>query len=398
MATITSAASGNFSAGATWVGGVVPGAADVAIAATGHIVAIDVDVTVTELRQAGTGKFTLGNGRTINGNVYNVAGTLSTGGAVEFVATTSATINGNVVNAAGAGNAAAVVVTGSGSLSINGNLSNVASSSSTYCAAIRATTVGGDVTITGTLTGPAASPGNTAAIVWLSAARTFNIVGNLFGTTGTSTSTVIVAAEAGTVNITGNVTGAASGASAAAVLATGSSIVNVTGVVTGGGAADATGVTASSTATVTVIGTVNAGAGLRAHGISSSATSNGVVVTGNIVDTQQGTSAIYARLFRLGATNSGFTRYANSTGFPSGGVVSRVSPDNVTGMPAVGNVRHATVYGYNNELTGTLRVPPASSVASGVPVDATTGTAALSPADVAALVGAQIAAAFNSTP
>ena len=54
MATITSAGTGNFTAGATWVGGVAPGSGDIAVAATGHSVTIDADVTVSEFQQAGT--------------------------------------------------------------------------------------------------------------------------------------------------------------------------------------------------------------------------------------------------------------------------------------------------------------------------------------------------------
>lgn len=94
-----------------------------------------------------------------------------------------------------------------------------------------------------------------------------------------------------------------------------------------------------------------------------------------------------------GATNNEF-RFLKSTG----GTTSLYSPDLNGGQPSAADVRYGTTYGVGNALTGTLRVPPTNSVASGVPVDATTGTAALSPADVAALVGAQITAALNSTP
>lgn len=65
--------------------------------------------------------------------------------------------------------------------------------------------------------------------------------------------------------------------------------------------------------------------------------------------------------------------------------------DSVGGNPATANVRSGTVYGPNNELTGSLAVPPAGSVAIGVPVDNTVGTASItsaSPAEIATAVWA----------
>jgi len=50
-------------------------------------------------------------------------------------------------------------------------------------------------------------------------------------------------------------------------------------------------------------------------------------------------------------------------------------------MPAATDVRDGVSYA-SGALTGTCAVPAAGSVALGVPVDATTGTAALTPADV----------------
>lgn len=61
--------------------------------------------------------------------------------------------------------------------------------------------------------------------------------------------------------------------------------------------------------------------------------------------------------------------------------------DSVGGNPAVNNVRSGTVYGPSNELTGTCAVPPVGSVALGVPVDNTTGTAAITAATIRSAVG-----------
>jgi hypothetical protein len=56
--------------------------------------------------------------------------------------------------------------------------------------------------------------------------------------------------------------------------------------------------------------------------------------------------------------------------------------DATTGqMPAASDVRNGVSYA-SGALTGTCAVPAAASVAFGVPVDATTGTAALTPASV----------------
>ena len=61
--------------------------------------------------------------------------------------------------------------------------------------------------------------------------------------------------------------------------------------------------------------------------------------------------------------------------------------DSVGGNPATSNVRSGTVYGPNSELTGTCAVPAAGSVALGVPVDATTGTAVLTASAIRTAVG-----------
>lgn len=61
--------------------------------------------------------------------------------------------------------------------------------------------------------------------------------------------------------------------------------------------------------------------------------------------------------------------------------------DSVGGNPAASNVRYGTTYGPANELTGTAHIPAAASVLYGVPVDAATGTATISAADIRSALG-----------
>jgi hypothetical protein len=58
-----------------------------------------------------------------------------------------------------------------------------------------------------------------------------------------------------------------------------------------------------------------------------------------------------------------------------------------SGQPSAANVRSGTVYGPSSELTGTCAVPAAASVASGVAVDATTGTAVITAATLRSAMG-----------
>lgn len=471
MATITSSTTGNFSAGATWIGGVVPGPADDAVAATGTVVTIDTNVTVLSFQQAGTGKFVLPGGRTVTGNVTINAGTITSGGTIEVTATAgqTATINGNIsgANSTIAANIAGVVMTGIGTFVLNGNMlgtgANVSSPNEHCCVytnvactinvngivqngttagalkrgiwigpsagacAVNVTgTVNGSngslahgivsdvnnsvITVNGTVNGGNTAGGifssgatvniigvttgganlNGSALALLGVSTVGNITGNVFA--GSTREAVAVTGASAVANIVGNVTASAG---AVGVLVNGASaITNITGTTTGtGGFAGVNATGASST--VSVIGSIVA-TGALSHGITSSATTNGVVFQGNLTDSLQGATAIWARLVRMTATNSGTTTYTNTVGYPNGTPVTRVSPNLVTGMPATNNVRNATIYGFNNELTGTMKVPPAGSVALGVPVDTSVGTAALDAGSVIAVVGAQVAAASSN--
>jgi hypothetical protein len=437
MATITSAQSGDFSDTATWVGGVVPTVGDTAVAATGHVVVIDTDVTVDGVDQAGSGKFTLGNGRTLTANVRgNVDATIANGGCVEFVATAgnSATIVGDIFSDTGTSNLAlaVVVMSGAGTLNVTGDITTAgenAGSITTGPTGIFSNAVSSDgLNITGNLT----SSNRRHSCVRLDSAATtpVTITGNIISSGGNDTAVALFVASSATVAVTGNVVGGTSNSSHAISCTGASTNVSVTGDVTGGSATTANGISATgATTTITVTGDVTGGSGTTAYGISatgtsatinatgditggsgtsahgiyatgassiinvsgiisgvgnssagirSDATTGYVVFGGNLIDSPAGTPALHAIRARIKSTQvSGYNQYSTTDGFVTGSPVQRVSADTVTGMPAATDVRLATEYGFNDELTGTMIVPPSSSVLTGVLVDDGTGSLVL---------------------
>ena len=132
----------------------------------------------------------------------------------------------------------------------------------------------------------------------------------------------------------------------------------------------------NSTGTISVVGNLVAGA---APAITSTNASSTVKVSGDFTYSVTGVVPVYAQKFILDTTPSvAKTRYAlNGTGT----YADMFTADNSLTQAAPADVRSGTVYADGN-LTGTLAVPAAGSVALGVPVDATTGTAALTPAAV----------------
>ena len=186
----------------------------------------------------------------------------------------------------------------------------------------------------------------------------------------------------GQVVVTGNVTGgsstAASGFPSGIYNDTGT--VTVTGSVSAGAIASSHGILNNSTGTITVVGDVIATNG--ANGINSTNTSSVVRASGSFTYGANGTMPIMASRFFLNSTPlNSRTRYAlngTSTYFDMYG-----ADNNAAGGVATSDVRAGVTYA---GLTGTCAVPPAASVAIGVPVDNTTGTALLTGAAVASAV------------
>lgn len=331
MANYRAVANGNWSSGATWGGGAVPpNGAGHSVYSNTFTVAVDTTVDValiTNLANAGT---FVGGGTAASGGLF----TLNNGSSV-----TATTIQ------AGANGANLMTLSGTASASVNGAIIG-GSSSGTNCITHSST---GTLTTTGTIS----SAANTGSIgITVSGNGTLNATGDVFSSTGVNAFGLSITSGGATVTITGNIT-AGSGSAA---------------------------VSNSSTSTVTILGTFTASNTANAFVSPNSSATNRL--SGSFINSANGTAAIYAAKYILNSTPlNAKTRYALN------GVstyVDMFTADNTGLGPATSDVRSGISYG--GGLVGTCAVPAAGSVALGVPVGSTTGTALLTGAAVASAV------------
>jgi hypothetical protein len=183
--------------------------------------------------------------------------------------------------------------------------------------------------------------------------------------------------------------------------------MTITGNVTGGSAATAHGLNNASTGTITITGIGTGGTIATASGVNNAST--GTVNLGRANGTAYGPGNTSGLAAAVGALNAGlgvieiqeleYGQYGMTPTSGTGIRLKKVSTnaavfnyvdagaaktlvDATQGqMPAATDVRDGVSYA-SGALTGSCKVPSAASVGFGVPVDATTGTAALTPASV----------------
>lgn len=337
------------------------------LVANSFTVTLNVDTTVLEVRTDTTGGattgggFTLNNSVTLNANVYSGG---SHGLTFSLGATNSATINGNVFGSNIAGFSGATM-SGAGTLTINGSVTggSILNAYGINFSGAGILNINGNV-LAGTV--------NSNNGVYQSGNGTLNIVGNVIGGSGTNSFGVSLVTN-GIINIIGNVIGG-SGGSGAGVSNQSIGTVIIIGVVSGG--SQSPGITNTSTGSVVATrakgnGFGNGSVGLTGQvGISASQNSLTRVYEIEYGDLGQSptsgpvflfpSSSNVALFYRSGTTKKTLVDASNSSGL----------------LPSTSDVRSGITYNAGNNI-GTMGVPSAQSVALGVPVDNTTGTAVL---------------------
>ena len=379
MALRYAVATGNWSNTATWDGGTLPTAAD-DVFSNNFTVTIDGTFTVLSIRNtlnvaapviAAGGQFRYANGGNLTCSAAQAIYVGSTTPTLEMTLATpnTATFNGSVLTMTGGTSYIAIRHSGTGTLNLNGNY-NLDGIVARTLILVNST---GTLNIVGNVTGNYIV--QFCVTLSMTGAGILNITGDVIGSNTGQVNSSTVIASLGTINITGNTTGAANPA------------INLTGAVNYTQIGNVNGSTVqpaiynqATAATISVTGIITAGTGAPAI-YSAFALASGygsgtyVKVSGNVVNTNNVMAVVAPRVTI--DTNTSSWLFQISTG----GNRTLYAAGVDLGNPATTNVRFGTTYGASSELTGTLRVPSAANVLSGVLVDATTGTILMTPAD-----------------
>ncbi|CAB4136074.1 hypothetical protein UFOVP300_37 [uncultured Caudovirales phage] len=305
------------------------------------------------------GTFTLNTGVTLTANVLQ---NNATGGntVIQFSASAPSVsyIVGNVTTPTNtSGNSRTILISSTGTLNFTGNATGDN----------RSSTGGGSISLQG--------------------GGTLNFTGNAYGGTGVNGQAIEVISAAATVNLTGN----AYGGGGPAIYNAGSGTVNITGSAFGSITTGASsGVFNASTGTIRVTRAVgNAYGPGNTSGLAASvgASNSGL----GLIEIEQlefgvyGQSPVSGTGIRLkkANTNVAVFNFCDTAG-------AKTLVDATQGqMPAATDVRSGVSYA-SGAATGSCAVPAAGSVALGVPVDATLGTAVLTAAAIRAELATEL--------
>ena len=445
MATARAIANGNWSNTATWNGGVLPGNGDT-VYANGFNVTINQDINIGgannptvnagsfvagqwyEIDFVGTTNFTtIGAASNTNGTIFLATGVGSGTGTAKAIATltTAANTAAGATGGAGAflmptvyslncdiraGTSICLSLTAtSGTLSLNnikifGGSSSGAHGINTSAGSLWSAS-GCLFTGSGVAAASALNNASTGTVIVTSGCTfnggvsvngsalnnastgTINVTGSNTFTAGTTTGTFALNnASTGTINVTGSCTFTSGSSTAIALNNASTGTINVTGSCTFN-ATSAAALNNASTGSVIVSNSTFVASAFT-NAVIASNTSADVRLSGDFLDHWSGWRAVNCPKFRLGTTPAA-ARHQMALAGTTDSYVNFYTADNTGfGLPSAMDVRSGVSYG-GGAVAGTCAVPAAGSVSLGVPVDATTGTAVLTAADVQSALTAQ---------
>lgn len=370
--------SGNWSDSAIWSGSLIPTSED-DVFANNQVITIDQNIAIRSLQNGATGSAVAGGYYAISSSIAitasvglltgTAAASVITNGMIQVVTTGSITISGSITRPTNSG---AIVLTNlnTGTITIIGNIQGPGQNLNNG-PAVR-NLISGNIIVIGNLQGGSTS--NNHAIL-NSSNGTVTVTGNVFGgdTGGTNTAGIYNALN-GTVTVTGNVYAGAAISSFYGINNFSTGIVNITGNVYASGSTP--GVFSSTAGTINIIGSLYASANTNA--LQSTSTTAKNILSGPFINSGS-RNAIYCynvQLYKDATTSYVIQKTGSIT------PITLYSEDQIPGMPLRTNVRNGITYGITNELTGSMAVPNPQSVAYGVDIDNTTGSAITKPEDL----------------
>jgi hypothetical protein len=438
MALIRAAANGNWSSSSTWTGGILPGNGDTVLS-NGFNVTIDTPVTIGgannpsvnagsfiasqfyQITSVGTTNF-LSHGATSNtvGTIFQASNAGSgTGTAIARATITNLILSGSTAGGgflmpsvqtlttdirAGTLNSALTLSATTGTLSLSNVLIIVGTGSAIH--GINVTSTAG-LSLTGCTIGGASSSGSGAHYINNASTATITVTncalnsdggsGNSCAINNLSSGSVIVSGSSlvgsngaagvvsnlatGSVTLSGCTLTATATRNVLANTSTGSVTISGCTITTSSVAASSPILANLSTGNFTITSSTLYASNANSAFVGSNAAAN-VSISGILVGSSNGYPAVYCIKWQVGTSPTGsyivqslngstttFTWYgADFSGF---------------GQPSIADVRSGVSYALGG-LTGTAVIPSPSSVAYGVNVDATTGTAVLTPSAVQA--------------
>jgi fibronectin-binding autotransporter adhesin len=294
----------------------------------------------------GGGVFTLSDGITLTANIFG--GTVNSTNCVTANPSTNVWIVGNITGGAAGLSYGLNNATGTGTINVTGNVS---AGSSSFNAAIGIALTNATLIVSGNVTGGAAGAGTQGEGIRVSAAGSCTVTGTVTGG-GTTTAYGVRCTSSGNTTVVGSAIG---GVTAPAINNESTGQVTVTRAVGNGFGGGSVGLSA-------------------AFGVSNVASQSSITIVEQIEFGTLGQNPVNGRI-RLKKAN---TNVAAFNFCDTAGAKTLIDATTNASMPAATDVRSGVSYA-SGAQTGSCAVPAAGSVALGVPVDATTGTAVLTP-------------------